>query len=108
MLAAALAGTVTPDIQGAATLVVPMAVYMVGMGIGMPNGQGGALGPYPHMAGSASALMGFAQMTCAALVGIAFGRLHDGTPLALAGLVLFCAVAVTASLVFLVRPKLAR
>jgi DHA1 family bicyclomycin/chloramphenicol resistance-like MFS transporter len=86
--------------------VAPMAVYMVGMGMGMPNGQGGALGPYPQMAGVASALMGFLQMACAALVGIAFGHLHDGTPLALAGLVAFCAICVAASLVFLVRPRL--
>jgi dolichol kinase len=43
-------------------------------------------------------------MACAALVGIAFGQLHDGTPLALAGLVMFCAAAVAASLAFLVRP----
>jgi DHA1 family bicyclomycin/chloramphenicol resistance-like MFS transporter len=81
-----------------------MALYMVGMGIGLPNGQGGALGPYPHMAGSASALMGFLQMALAAAVGIAFGRLHDGTPVVLALLVLGCALAVAASLVFLVRP----
>ncbi|MBL8833706.1 MAG: multidrug effflux MFS transporter [Rhodospirillales bacterium] len=104
MLAAALSGIVTPDVAGAAYLVFPMAVFVLGMGIGMPNGQGGALGPYPHMAGSASALMGFIQMSCAALVGIAFGRLHDGTPTVLACLVLFCALAVTASLAFLVRP----
>ncbi len=104
MLAASLSGIVTPDVIGATYLVLPMAVFVLGMGIGMPNGQGGALGPYPHMAGSASALMGFIQMSCAALVGIAFGRLHDGTPVVLAILVLGCGLAVAASLVFLVRP----
>ncbi len=104
MLAVALAGLATPDVVGAAFLVLPMAVFVLGMGMGMPNAQGGALGPYPHMAGSASALMGFLQMSCAALVGIAFGRLHAGTPVVLAGLVLFCALCVSASLVFLVRP----
>jgi DHA1 family bicyclomycin/chloramphenicol resistance-like MFS transporter len=88
--------------------VLPMALYMTGMGINMPNAQGGAMGPYPHMAGSASALMGFTQMACAALVGIAFGRLHDGTPVVLAGLVLFCALGLVASLVFLVRPRFKR
>ncbi|MBI3507092.1 MAG: multidrug effflux MFS transporter [Proteobacteria bacterium] len=104
MLAVTLAGLTVPGVTGAAFVVGPMAVYMIGMGINMPNAQGGALGPYPHMAGSASALMGFLQMACAALVGIAFGRLHGGTPVVLAALVLFCALAVTASLVFLVRP----
>lgn len=106
MLATTLSGFVSADLLGAGLLVAPMALYMVGMGMGMPNGQGGALGPYPQMAGVASALMGFLQMACAALVGIAFGHLHDGTPLALAGLVAFCAICVAASLVFLVRPRL--
>jgi DHA1 family bicyclomycin/chloramphenicol resistance-like MFS transporter len=104
MLAVALSGLATPDALGAAFLVLPMAVFVLGMGINMPNAQGGALGPYPHMAGSASALMGFIQMSCAALVGMAFGWLHEGTPVVLAGLVLFCALALTASLAFLVRP----
>jgi DHA1 family bicyclomycin/chloramphenicol resistance-like MFS transporter len=104
MLGVTIAGLAVPGLAGAALLVAPMAIYMVGMGIGMPNGQGGALGPYPHMAGAASALMGFLQMASAALVGIAFGRLHDGTPLALAALVALCAACVAASLVFLVRP----
>jgi DHA1 family bicyclomycin/chloramphenicol resistance-like MFS transporter len=108
MLGVALGGFATPDIKGATLLVLPMALYMTGMGINMPNAQGGAMGPYPHMAGSASALMGFTQMSCAALVGIAFGRLHDGTPVVLAGLVLFCALGLVASLVFLVRPRFRR
>ena len=108
MLGVALGGLATPDIKGATLLVLPMALYMTGMGINMPNAQGGAMGPYPHMAGSASALMGFTQMSCAALVGIAFGRLHDGTPVVLAGLVLFCALGLVASLVFLVRPRFKR
>ncbi|MBL8807096.1 MAG: multidrug effflux MFS transporter [Rhodospirillales bacterium] len=104
MFAVALAGLVGPGIPGATVLVAPMAVYMIGFGIGMPNGQGGALAPYPHMAGSASALMGFQQMAWAAAVGIVFGHLHDGTPRVLAGLVLASALAHTASLLFLVRP----
>ncbi len=108
MLFVALSGLAEASVKGATLLVLPMALYMTGMGINMPNAQGGAMGPYPHMAGSASALMGFTQMACAALVGIAFGRLHDGTPVVLAALVLSCALALVASLVFLVRPRFKR
>ncbi|MBI1244869.1 MAG: Bcr/CflA family efflux MFS transporter [Alphaproteobacteria bacterium] len=104
MLGMALSGLVTASVAGAVILVVPMAVYMIGFGISMPNGQGGALAPFPHMAGAASALMGFQQMAWAAGVGIAFGHLHDGTPRVLAGLVLASALAHVASLAFLVRP----
>jgi DHA1 family bicyclomycin/chloramphenicol resistance-like MFS transporter len=39
----------------------------------------GAIGPFPHMAGTASALLGFLQMGLAALVGLAVGQLHDAT-----------------------------
>ena len=57
-----------------AGIVGPVAVFMVGTGIAMPNAQAGAIGPFPRVAGSASALLGFFQMGLAALVGIAVGH----------------------------------
>ncbi len=64
-----LAGIVTvPSIVG------PVMVFMAGTGLAMPNSQAGAIGPFPQMAGSASALLGFFQMGLAALVGIAVGH----------------------------------
>lgn len=103
MLAAALAGFAQPGLAGAFWLVVPMAVYMVGMGIVMPNGQGGALTNYAKMAGAASALMGFGHFAIAALVGVAFGQLHAGGVLALPALVFGCGIATYASFALLVR-----
>jgi DHA1 family bicyclomycin/chloramphenicol resistance-like MFS transporter len=103
MLASALAGFAAPGLAGAFALVVPMALYMVGMGIVMPNGQGGALAGYAKMAGAASALMGFGHFALAALVGIAFGQLHDGGVVALPALVFACALATYASFKLLVR-----
>lgn len=84
-------------------IVAPMACYTIGTGIVMPNAQAGALGPFPHMAGAASALMGFLQMAIAALVGIAFGQLHDGTPLPMALLVAASGCCSLASFVVLAR-----
>jgi MFS transporter, DHA1 family, multidrug resistance protein len=84
-------------------IVGPMVCYMVGTGIVMPNAQAGGLGPFPRMAGAASALMGFLQMAIAALFGIAFGQLHDGTPLPMASLVAAAACFSLASFVMLVR-----
>jgi MFS transporter, DHA1 family, multidrug resistance protein len=103
MLVSALAGLAQPGLAGAFWLVVPMALYMVGMGIVMPNGQGGALANYAQMAGAASALMGFGHFALAALVGIAFGQLHDGGVVALPALVFACALATYASFALLVR-----
>lgn len=64
---------------GAISVVAPMVIFMVGVGIIMPNSMAGAIAPFPKMAGAASALMGFIQMSMGAGVGIAVGLLDNGT-----------------------------
>ncbi len=59
---------------GVTAIVAPVAVFMIGTGLAMPNAQAGAIGPFPRMAGSASALLGFCQMGLAAAVGIVVGH----------------------------------
>jgi DHA1 family bicyclomycin/chloramphenicol resistance-like MFS transporter len=60
-------------------VVAPTFVYMIGTGLMLPNAIAGAIGPYPAMAGTASAFLGVVQMGLASCVGIAVGHLHDGT-----------------------------
>lgn len=103
MLIVAASGLATPGLLGATLLTAPMMVYMAGMGIVLPNGQGAALGPYPTMAGAASALMGFIQMATAALTGIVFGALHAGGTTALPAIVLACGIAAFASFALLAK-----
>ncbi len=79
------------------SIVFPMIIFMVGVGLVMPQSMAGALANYPHMAGSASGLLGFIQMTVAGLVGVAVGHGYDGTPVAMA-----LAIAVTGLLSFVV------
>ncbi|WP_448204413.1 multidrug effflux MFS transporter [Azospirillum sp. sgz302134] len=67
------------DVAHLAAVVAPVFVFMVGAGLTLPNAMAGAVGPYPMMAGLASALVGFAQMAIAAGVGVAVGHLHTGT-----------------------------
>ncbi|HEX2116557.1 MAG TPA: multidrug effflux MFS transporter [Alphaproteobacteria bacterium] len=98
-LTPAAAGTV----WAAFAVALPMACYMVGTGILMPNAQAGALGPFAQMAGAASALMGFLQTAIAAAVGIVFGQIHDGTPLPMALLVAAAACCSLASFALLAR-----
>lgn len=74
-----LAGLAWTGIASVAAILVPMFAYMIGMGIAMPTAMAGAIGPFPHMAGAASALLGFVQMSVAALVGLAVGQWDDGT-----------------------------
>lgn len=58
-------------------ILVPMVIYMIGMGLVLPNAMAGAIGPFPRMAGAASSLMGFTQYGIASLVGLAVGHAFD-------------------------------
>ena len=66
--------------------------------------EAGAIAPFPQMAGAASALLGFTQMTVAALVGIAVGHLHDGTERPMTGAIGIVTVLIGVSYLLLVRP----
>lgn len=61
------------------TVIVPVMVFLAGCGFTMPNGYAGSIAPFPRIAGTAAALVGFTQMALAALVGWAVVALADGT-----------------------------
>lgn len=67
-------------------VVVPMIIYLVGLGLTLPQAQAGAMTPFPDRAGAASSLLGLCQMSGAALIGIAVGHALGGPawPLGLA------------------------
>ena len=75
------AGLGFTGIDGVAAILIPMACYMIGLGLVMPNAMAGAIGPFPKMAGAAAALGGFTSFGFAAIWGNAAARLTDGTPL---------------------------
>jgi DHA1 family bicyclomycin/chloramphenicol resistance-like MFS transporter len=56
MAVAIVMGATTP-----AALALPMAVYLCGLGLSMPQSIAGALTPFPERAGAASSLLGFLQ-----------------------------------------------
>ncbi|OWJ67187.1 multidrug effflux MFS transporter [Inquilinus limosus] len=105
--AAAMAGLAASGVFTVWAVVGPFFVVMIGVGLTLPNAIAGAIGPFPAMAGTASALMGFLQMTLAALVGIAIGHATgtDGLPMALS--VLATTLGALAAFRFLVRPSAA-
>ena len=82
-----------------AAVIAPMFFFALGLGLSNPNAVAGAVGPYPHMAGLAAAIVGVVQMTGSALYGIGVGHLADGsavpmaTAIASAGLAAFVAFA---------------
>ncbi|MGH6946333.1 MAG: multidrug effflux MFS transporter [Kiloniellales bacterium] len=87
--AAGIGGFALALILPAEPLAVVAPIYFFGLGAGLmiPNAVAGAIGPFPTMAGAASALLGFLQMGSAALIGIAVGQLVDATARGLYGAV---------------------
>ena len=60
-------------------IIAPMVVFAFAMGFIFPLGTAGAIGPFPHMAGAAAALLGFLQSAAGAAFGALVGLLHDGS-----------------------------
>ncbi len=77
-------------------LVFPMAIYLAGLGMVLPQGIAGALTPFPDRAGAASSLFGFVQQSVAALFGAVVGWLlgQSAWPLAIGVAAMGCATLV--------------
>jgi DHA1 family bicyclomycin/chloramphenicol resistance-like MFS transporter len=92
-----------PDLTAMA-LIAPMMVFSFGMGLTLPNALAGGLLPFPRIAGAASALLGFAQMAAAASAAAMLAALPPLSAPAMAGTILFCAVAALLARLALLRP----
>jgi len=81
----AMAAAVALGVTSPMALVAPMALYLGGLGLAMPQSMAGALMPFPERAGAASSLLGFLQQAVASAIGIAVGQMldHSALPLAL-------------------------
>jgi DHA1 family bicyclomycin/chloramphenicol resistance-like MFS transporter len=95
MVALAYAGQ-GQDWYGAWAVMVPMYIFMLGHGVHQPCGQSGAVAPFPHRAGTASALNGFLMMLGAFFMGGWLGTHMDQPVFALAHGILLWAVIITA------------
>ena len=69
--------------QSVLGLVIPQMIYFLGFGFMLPNMIAAAMSPFPERAGAASSLMGFVQMTSAAIVGWIMGASLGGTAMPL-------------------------
>lgn len=83
------------DWYGAWAVMVPMYIFMLGHGVHQPCGQSGAVAPFPHRAGTASALNGFLMMLGAFFMGGWLGTHMDRPVFALAHGILLWAVFIT-------------
>jgi DHA1 family bicyclomycin/chloramphenicol resistance-like MFS transporter len=73
-------------------LALPMVLYSTGMGLVLPNAMAVALSPFAHMAGTASALMGFIQMALSASATAFVGSYLKDSPAPLLNFMLLVAV----------------
>ena len=103
MLALSLAG-----VPGVLSVIGPMVLYMAGVGIVMPQSMAGALAAYPQMAGTASGLFGFIQMTIAALVGIIVGHSYNDTPIPMSAMIALMGFMTLCSYILLVQTRISR
>ena len=75
------------------TVVAPMVLYSVGMGLMSPNAVTGLMNAAPGAIGSASSLYGFAQMSFGAFVTLIVAVWHDGSALPVAIVLVTAAAA---------------
>ncbi len=85
-------------------ILVPVFPFMLGMGLILPNAFAGAIGPFPRMAGAASALLGFIQMSTAACIGALVGQLTSGTAEPMWGAMFVTAALALAARLLLLPP----
>ncbi|MDP3809641.1 MAG: multidrug effflux MFS transporter [Hydrogenophaga sp.] len=78
-------------------IMLPYYLFMLAHGVHQPCGQSGAVGPFPHAAGAASAMNGFLMMVLAFGMGGWLGTHMDGTVLPLTHGVWFWSVLVAAT-----------
>jgi DHA1 family bicyclomycin/chloramphenicol resistance-like MFS transporter len=82
MLAVVVVGATSPI-----ALALPMALYLCGLGLAMPQAMAGALMPFPERAGAASSLLGFLQQVVGSSIGILVGQTLGDSALPLAVIV---------------------
>lgn len=66
-------------------LIGPYILYATAMGVVMPTGMAAAIAPFPKMAGTATAFMGFTAVLSNALTITLVGILRDGSALPMTG-----------------------
>ncbi len=67
------------DVHHVAAIMLPMFVFMLAFALVLPQAVAAALTPVPHIAGTASSLIGLFQYGLSAIVGMLVAAFFDGT-----------------------------
>jgi DHA1 family bicyclomycin/chloramphenicol resistance-like MFS transporter len=87
------------DAGGLMGIVIPIVILMSPHNVINANAGAAALEYFPHIAGTASALLGFVRFGMGAISGVAVGLLYDGTAFPMA-LVVFVCVTLSCAVFF--------
>lgn len=82
-----LAGLAWAGVDHLAAVILPMSCVFFAIGLVIPAGTAAAVAPFTTMAGASSSLLGFVQLSCGAIAGLAVGQWHDGTARPMASIV---------------------
>ena len=66
-----------------AAIAIPSALMMAAFALIVPQAAASAMSPFPHIAGAASSLMGFLQLSAGAATGALVAYFSDGTQLSM-------------------------
>jgi DHA1 family bicyclomycin/chloramphenicol resistance-like MFS transporter len=101
-----LAAAAATGFGGFAGLLFLLFFCIASTGLVGPNATAGAMAPYAHQAGSASALLGAIQFAFGAAAGALVGLFFNGTALPMAAVIALCGVgAFTALQLLVLRPQ---
>jgi len=100
----ALASTSLFGVHELYLTIILIFLFLCCQGFIFPNASALSMAPFGHNAGSASALMGFIQMSIGALMSAFVSILQDGTSLPMTGVMAFCSLS--ASLLYTISRKI--
>lgn len=103
--AVAMAGLAWAGVASLVAVLAPFILVMGGAGLTLSSGIAGAIAPFPHMAGTASSLLGFLQMLIAASVGAVIGHATGSDAVPMATAILLSALAAFAGERLLIRGR---
>ncbi|WP_259781338.1 multidrug effflux MFS transporter [Aestuariispira ectoiniformans] len=87
-------------------VIGPMMFFLLGFGLALPPSSATALQPFPRVAGSASALMGFLQMAVGGVASFLIQPLYHGTALPLGVMNIGLAAAALIAFALMAWPRM--
>jgi len=84
-----LFGLIVAEVLSTVTILLPLVVYFVGMGLLVRNAMAAAINRYPKQAGLASAMLGFLQFAGWGTAGLAVGLMGGEGPVSFSAVFAF-------------------